>query len=190
MNASFRSKIPLVCTLGMALVLLGACSTPLKKAVAAPHVCPPKYPAPYLNTALGFGICLPAKLHSGNASGHPAGSVVFDGFAVPSGTNLRSKSLVIEPAASEFAQGAEAFGHLTADGVSFQRLKASDAGAGHRALHIIYTVKISGKRLTFDFIHNSVNVGNFDPANRPAEFNEAAQVRITEEIMATFHRAH
>ena len=38
----------------------------------------------------------------------------------------------------------------------------------------------------FDFTYRSVNVGNFDPANRPKEYDRAAQIKWSEDIMSTF----
>jgi hypothetical protein len=40
--------------------------------------------------------------------------------------------------------------------------------------------------LHFDFEHRSVNVNDFDPPNRPIEFDRNAQIKITEQIMSTF----
>ena len=79
-------------------------------------------------------------------------------------------------------------GSLTADGVVFKRVKANEGSAGHSTLHVIYTWKKNGKVMHFDFTHYAVNVGNFDPPNRPAEYDQAAQIKMSEEIMSTFKR--
>lgn len=77
-------------------------------------------------------------------------------------------------------------GDYTAGGVTFKRAKAEEASAGHLTLHIIYIWIKGAKEIHFDFEHRSVNVGNFDPSSRPAEYDRSAQIKITEEIMGTF----
>jgi len=78
----------------------------------------------------------------------------------------------------------EGFGRFTAGNVTFERAKFEEGSAGHLTLHIIYTWK--SKNLHFDFEHRSANVNNFDPPNRPIEYDRNAQIKITEQIMSTF----
>lgn len=180
-------------TLASAMLLMAGCVSPKPKPTPPhPHPtsqCPAKYPQHFADATQGYSICLPANVSKGSASGFPAGTVVFNGFTVPAGTNLTRKQLVIQPGVDDNLQGATPFGQFTVDGVTFQRAMESDAGAGHRALHIIYTRTHAGKKLNFDFGHYSVNPQIVGPPH-PAEFNQAAQIKITEEIMKTFRRLH
>ncbi len=150
--------------------------------------CPANFPAHYVDQVHKFSLCLPAHLHAGNAGAYPAGSKVFAGFAVPAGTNLESKELAIVPGAYDVMQYATALSDFTANGVTFTRARFEEGSAGHSHLHVIYTWKDAGGQLHFDFVHHAVNVGVFDPANRPAEYDVAAQMQIARKIMATFHR--
>ena len=143
---------------------------------------------PYTDAALKFRLCLPKGLTKQAPAGRAAGSVEFTGFAVPAGTNLESKTLVIVAGSYDEMQGAKAFGQFTAGGVTFRRVKADEGSAGHSTLHIIYTWKMDGKPVHFDFTHRAVNPGVFDPGKRPAVYDQAAQVKLTEEIMGTFTR--
>ena len=68
--------------------------------------------------------------------------------------------------------------------MTFERRKFDEGSAGRLTLHIIYTWK--RKKLYFDFQLRSVDVNNFDPSNRPAEYNRATQIKFTEQIMSTF----
>jgi len=88
------------------------------------------------------------------------------------------------PGDYDLLKSAEGFGRFTAGNVTFERAKFEEGSAGHLTLHIIYTWK--GKKLHFDFQLRSVNVNNFDPSNRPAEYNRDAQIKLTEQIMSTF----
>ena len=182
-------------SLASALILMAGCAAPKKTTVPAPvppaptSQCPSKYPQHYADAAQRYSICLPANVSKGNASGLPAGTVVFNGFSVPAGTNLLSKRLIIQPGADDLLQTATAFGQFTAGGVTFQRMKETDAGAGQEYLNIIYVWKHAGQQLNFVFEHHAVNPGNIGPP-QPTVYNEAVQVKITEEIMKTFRRLH
>ena len=195
MKPTFIAKSARHITLASALILMAGCA-PTKKTPtpAPPHPsptsqCPPKYPQHYADATQGYSICLPANAHKTSAAGLPAGSVLFTGFSVPAGTNLTRKDLSVQPGMDDNLQGATPFGHLTAGGVTFQRMKEGDAGAGHRVEHIIYLWTHAGKKLYFDFGLYSVNPQIVGPP-MPAEFNEPAQVKITEEIMKTFRPLH
>ncbi len=109
----------------------------------------------------------------------------FDGFAVPKGTNLRSKSLVVASSNDVLAAATPA-GSLAVSGIVLKRAEFDEGSAGHSTLHVIYTWKNGAKSLYFDFMHYSVNRLNYGPENRPNEYDRAAQIKITEEIMRTF----
>jgi hypothetical protein len=151
--------------------------------------CPAKYSFHYEDAARGFSLCLPAKVKKADSSGFTDGRVVFGGFAVPAGTNLEAKTLIIVNGNYDELQGATPSGSVTVDGVVFQRVQADEGSAGHSTLHVIYTWKKGAKVVHFDFTHLAVNVLNFDPPNRPKEYDRAAQIKLTEEIMSTFKRA-
>jgi hypothetical protein len=129
-------------------------------------------------------------LTQGNAGGYPTGTVLFNGFAVPAGTNLVSKRLIIVPGTDPDMQAGTADGHFTAGGVTFSRMQAGDGSAGHLTQFIIYTWTHGGKTLHFDFSLYSEDVNVFPPSSRPAQFNFAKQYKFTEEVMKTFHRLH
>jgi hypothetical protein len=174
--------------IGLMMAFGGGCASMHQKPQPPVAHCPAKYSFHYVDSAHGYSLCLPAQAKKGDASGYPTGSVLFNGLPVPAGTNLESKQLIIVSGMDDNMQGSTAFGHLTVDGVTFQRVKASDGSAGHSTLHVIYTWTHNGKTLHFDFAHRAVNVLVFDPPNRPAEYDQAAQVKISEEIMHTFRR--
>ena len=142
---------------------------------------------PYPDTAHGFRICIPRHLTRSGPAGFSDGRVVFSGFVVPPGTTLQSKSLLIVPGSDADVQGAVPFGHFTAGGVTFQRTKLNDGSAGHTTLHITYLwTAAGGQQVYFDFTHYAVNPLVFDPGNRPANYNQSEQIKLTEEIMRTF----
>ena len=149
-----------------------------------PSPCPSKYTLHYQDAARGFSICLPAGVQVANTGGR----LTFSGFPAPQGTNLQQKSLVVVSGSYDMLQGATPAGTLTADGVVFKRVRTDEGSAGHSTLHVIYTWQKAGKALHFDFTHYAVNVGNFDPPNRPPEYDKAAQIKLSEEIMSTFMR--
>lgn len=152
--------------------------------------CPSKYSFHYADSIHGFSLCLPAKVKKGDASAYSGVSVVFTGFAVPAKTNLKAKQLIIVPGKYDIIQSATAFGHFAAHGATFKRMKAEEGSAGHLTIHIIYIWRKGSQTVHFDFAHRSVNVANFDPSNRPAEYNRGTQIKITEEIMSTFKLLH
>jgi hypothetical protein len=184
-------------TLASALILMAGCAAPKKTPTPAPahpaptSHCPAKYPQHYADATQRYSICLPANVSKGDASGLPAGTVVFTGFSVPTGTNLVSKRLIIQPGADDtyILQNPTTLGSFTADGVTFQRVESTDVGAGQQYLNIIYVWKHNGKQLNFVFSHHAVNPGIIGPP-QPTVYNQAAQLKITEEIMRTFHRLH
>ena len=146
-------------------------------------LCPPKYAVHYTDEKRDFILCLPAGVKESDAT---AGQVVFTGFAVPAGTNLEQKTLIIAPGKYDMLQGAKAAGGITANGIYLKRALLDDGSAGHSTLHVIYTWTNEKKSVHFDFTYRSVNVGNFDPANRPKEYDRAAQIKWSEDIMSTF----
>ena len=148
--------------------------------------CPASLPFAYVDRAHGFHICLPAGLTKQAAEGYPSGAFVFTGFAVPANTNLKSKRLIIIPDEYDLVKNAAPFGHFVANGLTFERTKFEEGSAGHLTLHVIYTWKHGNSAIHFDFEHRSVNVMNFDSSARPAEYDRAAQIKITEQIMSTF----
>lgn len=194
MKTAFLSKSARHISLAAAVILMAGC-TPHKKAPApAPgkkpvqvSQCPANYPKHYADAAQGYSICLPKNVTKTNGAGFPAGTAEFIGFSVPAGTNLTSKRLIVQPGANDLLQGATPFGQFTADGVTFKRVKATDAGAGQQYLNIIYVWKHAGKQLCFVFEHHAVNPGIVGPPH-PAVYNEAQQIAISEAIMKTFHR--
>lgn len=141
---------------------------------------------PYTDVARQFAICVPKGLTKKGPAGFTDGRVVFSGFTVPPGTNLESKTLVIVAGAYPDVQGATPSGHFAAGGVTFARAKLYDGSAGHMDLHVVYTGKVHGQTVHFDFTHHAVNPGVFDPGNRPAVYDEAAQIKLAEVVMGTF----
>jgi hypothetical protein len=168
----------------VALLLAACCSCATSKQSNQSPQCPPQYSFAYTDPARGFRICLPADVKRAVAD-YPKDSIVFTRFAVPAKTNLEKKSLLIVPGNYDnFLKSADAFGRFTVGSVTFERAKFEEGSAGHLTLHIIYTWK--KKNIHFDFEYFSVNVMNFDPANRPAEYNREAQIKFSEQIMSTF----
>jgi len=150
--------------------------------------CPPSLPFAYVDQAHGFRICLPAGLTQETAQNYVAGSVQFTGFALPPKTNLRSKPLLIIPGQYDVLKSATPFGAFSANGITFERARFEEGSAGHLTLHVIYTWKRAANAVHFDFEHRSVNIYNFDPPQRPAEYDRATQIKITEQIMSTFRK--
>jgi hypothetical protein len=173
----------------LALTTTTGCANQIEKAPPVSE-CPSTYSFRYVDPVHGFSLCLPANVKKGDASDFPTDSVVFTNFAVPAKSNLQAKELIIVPGKYDMLQSATAFGHFTAGGVTFNLLKAEEGSAGHLTLHIIYTWKRGSQEMEFDFAHRSVNVANFDPSNRPKEYSQAGQVKLTEQIMSTFKPLH
>jgi hypothetical protein len=168
----------------LVVAALTACAASSTDHPSATAGCPASLPFTYVDRARGFRICLPTGLQKGVPEQSSPGSVLFTGFAVPAKTNLESKQLFIISGEYDLFRSAKPFGQFTANGVTFKRAAFDEGSAGHLDLHVIYTP--TGKNLHFDFDLHSVNVYNFDPPNRPAEYNRAAQIKFTEEIMSTF----
>jgi hypothetical protein len=178
--------------IGLAMILAAgcACDKPSPPQPGYPP-CPSNFSQHYIDTARHFSLCLPASAtESNNTGGYPSGTVLFNGFAVPPGTNLEQKRLIIVPGTDPNMQGATPYGHFTADGVTFTRSQELDGSAGHMTTNIIYTWTQGGNTLDFDFSLYAVNPGVYPPSEQPAEYDLAAQVRFTEKIMGTFHRLH
>jgi hypothetical protein len=177
-------KLPLfvnrsgLASIALLAILSAGCATSGSK----PSTCPPKYSYHYEDAARGFRLCLPTGLTK-TVSG---ATTTFTGFAVPAGTNLQAKTLIVATGNYDLLQGANSPSTFTANGVALHRVLADEGSAGHSTLHVIYTWKKNGHSVHFDFTHRAVNVGNFDPPNRPQEYNQAAQIKLTEEIMSTF----
>jgi hypothetical protein len=163
--------------------------TPAPLAPAHEH-CPAKFSFHYVDSTHGFSLCLPAKVTKGDASSYPSGSVLFNGFAVPKGTNLVTKRLIIVPGTDPDMQAGTADGSFVSDGVTFARMQAGDGSAGHLTQFIIYTWTHGGQTFHFDFSLYSANVNDFPASSRPLEFDLPAQVKFTEEVMKTFRRLH
>jgi hypothetical protein len=70
--------------------------------------------------------------------------------------------------------------------VIFTRAKFQEGSAGHLDLHIVYTWKHGKNPVHFDFEYRSVNIANLDPASRSVEYDPAAQIKLTEQMMRTF----
>jgi hypothetical protein len=169
----------------VALLLTAWCTRVIGNQSNALPPCPPQYSFACADPAYGFRICLPAGVKSA-VGDDPKDSTQFTGFAVPAKTNLEDKRLIIVRGDYDLLKSAEDFGHLTAGNVTFERTKFEEGSLGHLTLHIIYTWK--SKKFHFDFEHRSVNIYNFDPPQRPAEYNRADQIKITEQIMSTFRK--
>ncbi len=150
--------------------------------------CPPEYSFKYVDRVHGFCLCLPAGVTKQTATGYPAGTILFTGFVVPPKTNLQSKQLVIVPGEYDLLKTATPFGHFSAKGATLGHARFEEGSAGHLTLHVIYTWKRGKNAVHFDFEHRSVNIYNFDPAQRPAEYDRAAQVKITEQIMSKLQK--
>jgi hypothetical protein len=88
----------------------------------------------------------------------------------------------------DLLKAATPFGHFKANSIAFERAKFDEGSAGHLTLHIIYSWKHGKSAMHFDFEHRSVNIYNFDPPQRPAEYDRAVQIKITEQIMSTFRK--
>jgi hypothetical protein len=131
---------------------------------------------------------LPAGLTKKTPNDYLAGSVQFTGFALPPKTNLRSKQLLIVSGQYDLLKSAAPFGHFSANGLTFERARFEEGSTGHLTLHIIYTWKRGTNAVHLDFEHRSVNIYNFDPPQRPAEYDRNAQIKITEQIMSTFRK--
>jgi hypothetical protein len=175
-------RVKTICAAVMLTVTAGYAHGTSNQSHALPH-CPPQFSFTYADPAHGFRICLPPEVKRAVAD-YPKDSTLFIGFAVPAKTNLEDKSLIIVRGDYDLLKSAEGFGRFTTGNVTFERAKFEEGSAGHLTLHIIYTWK--SKKLHFDFQHHSVNIYNFDPPQRPAEYNRAAQIKITEQIMSTF----
>lgn len=169
------------------VVLFSSC-THQEPGPSGANSCPKKLPVHYADSTRKFSLCLPAGVTKKAADDHPAGSVRFQGFAVPSGTNLVSKQFIIVVGTDPNMQATSANGTFKAGGVTFKRFTGEEGAAGHSIQSIIYVWNRGGQTVDFDFLLNSANLANFPPANRPAQFDYAAQVKSTEEIMKTFHK--
>jgi hypothetical protein len=167
---------------------LSACASESTDQSSVSASCPPSLPFAYVDQAHGFRVCLPTGLTQETAQNYVAGSVQFTGFALPPKTNLRSKQLLIVSGQYDLLKSAAPFGHCSANGITFERAKFDEGSAGHLTLHIIYSWKHGKSAIHFDFEHRSVNIYNFDPPQRPAEYDRAAQIKITEQIMSTFQK--
>jgi hypothetical protein len=171
-----------ICAAALLAVTVGHAQC-VTKQPGRPDYCPTEYPFEYFDRVHGFQICLPAGIKRGVAD-DPKGATLFTGFAVPAKTNLEKTELVVVSGDYDFLKSAEPFGQFTANGVRFTRAKVEDGSAGHLDLHIIYTP--TGKNIHFDFDLHSVDIYVFDPGQRPTEYDRAAQIKITEQIMSTF----
>jgi len=166
--------------IAVAMILVSGC--------AMHEQCPAKYSQHYVDTTHHFSLCLPSSATEGDAGGYPSGSVLFNGFPVPAGTNLESKRLIIVPGTDPDMQDITADGHLTVDGVNFKRATGGEGSAGHVTQYIFYTWKHNGQKLHFEFSLYSANVLVYPPSTRPAQFNYPAQVQSIQEIMENFHQ--
>ena len=137
----------------------------------ATAACPPDYPFAYVDRVHRFSVCLPAGVIKEETTGYPAGSVLFSGFALQPKTNLRSKQLLI--VAGEYDL----------------RAQFEEGSAGHLTAHLIYTWKDGNTEVHFDFEDRSVNIYNFDPGQRPTEYNRQDEIKISEQIMSTFGKS-
>jgi hypothetical protein len=173
-------------TLLLLAAAVSACAAQSSDQSSESGGCPPSLPYAYSDQAQGFRICLPAGVKKQTADGYPAGSILFTGFAVPPKTNLTSKQLAIVPGEYDALKGAKAFGSFNVNSVTFERVKFDEGSAGHSTLHIVYTWNSSKGSVHFDFADRGVDVYNFDPPERPAEYNRATQITMTEQIMRSF----
>jgi hypothetical protein len=148
--------------------------------------CPAEYPFEYFDRVNGFRICLPATATKHKATDYAAGSIRFRGFAVPGKTNLESKQLLIVAGDYDLLPNWTPFGKFSANGVRFTRATFKEGSAGHSDLHVVYTWKHRKNAVHFDFVFHSVNIANFNPDNRPVEYDRAAQIKLTERMMRTF----
>jgi hypothetical protein len=167
---------------------LSACASESTDQSSMSAGCPPSLPFAYVDRAHGFRICLPAGLRKEAPEDYPERSVQFTGFALPRKTNLESKWLLIVSGDYDLLKAAAPFGHFKANSIVFERAKFDEGSAGHLTLHIIYSWKHGKSAVHFDFEHRLVNIYNFDPPQRPAEYDRAAQIKITEQIMSTFRK--
>lgn len=168
-------KSPLISFLAALSIVAAGCAT------TKPTACPTKYPSHYADTARGFTLCLPNGLKKTEANS----MTTFTGFTVPAGTNLQSKSLIVVSGNYDMLAGARPSGSVTADGVTLKRVLLDDGSAGHSTLHVIYTwQKPNSRPVHFDCTHRAVNPAIVDP--RPAAYDQAAQIKLSEEIMSTF----
>ena len=163
-------------------VLVAGCSTRLLNT----DFCPANYPFRYVDKAHQFSLCLPPNLKMPV----PDGPTTFTGFPVPKGTNLVAMSLVIATGKYDGLTGARPAGSLAVGDVVFQRSQVEGGSIGHSTLHVIYTWRTQGRVLYFDFVHAAVNLPIYDPADRPREYDRAAQIKISEEIMRTFRKMY
>jgi hypothetical protein len=167
---------------------LSACAAQSTDDSSMSHACPPSLRFTYVDRAHGFRICLPAGLTKETPNDYLADSVQFTGFARPPKTNLRSKRLVIVPGEYDLLKSATPFGDFSANRITFERAKFEEGSAGHLTLHIFYSWKHGNSAINFDFEHRSVNIYNFDPPQRPAEYNRDAQIKLTKQVMSTFRK--
>lgn len=139
----------------------------------------------YADQAHGFSLSLPSGVKR-DSDTSTDDKIVFSGFALPAGTNLVRKNLIIISGAADILKGGEKMPGFTSHGVTFERAKVYDGSAGHMTLHIVYTWKKGETELHFDFTHFAANVLAFDPPDRPKEYDPAAQIKLSEEIMGMF----
>ena len=155
----------------------------------ATAACPPDYPFAYVDRVHRFSVCLPAGVIKEETTGYPAGSVLFSGFPLQPKTNLRSKQLLIVSGEYDLLNSAAPFGHFAGNGLSFERAQFEEGSAGHLTAHLIYTWKDGNTEVHFDFEDRSVNIYNFDPGQRPTEYNRQHEIKISEQIMSTFGKS-
>ncbi len=144
---------------------------------------PPRHMYQYWGGDGEYSLLFPAGVQKSAAAD---GRVVFTGFKVPAGTNLEEKQVIVAPGKYALLRGAKAEGGISANAVYLKRAIVEEGSAGHSTLHIIYTWTNKGKSVHFDCTLRSVNVGNFDPANRPREYDRAAAMKWSESIAGSF----
>ena len=142
----------------------------------------------YCSTAYGFGFRYPPAEVSHLDTG--------DRIALPiaQGTNLSEKFLMVvvqENAAdcsaasvNPYQDNVEQTGTATFNGTTFKKETGAGVGAGNIYQWVTYSTAHGTTCLGMTFVLHSGNIGNY--ATPPAEFDEAAESAVFEQIMTTF----
>jgi hypothetical protein len=116
-------RVKTICA-AVTLTMMAGCAN----GTSNPSYALPQFSFAYADPAHGFRICLPADVKRAVAD-YPKDSTVFTGFAVPTKTNLKNKSLIIVPGDYDLLKSAKGFGRFTMGNVTFERAKFEAFGS-------------------------------------------------------------
>ncbi len=140
---------------------------------------------PYGFTRWGVAVCVPLRVSATKLKGTSqieGERVQFTGFAVPPGTNLESKELIVYLDRYPADLGSVSLGSFVFHNVKYTCTKKYERDADHVTMHVIY----SGQGPTFDFVHRAVDLHTHHRGHRLAKYDEDAQIRLTRIIMRTY----